>query len=60
MGTESNTARARAKLGGVRQRIEVWRRTRAKRSPMPQELGGRLAGTLVAEGAEVGVAHLPQ
>jgi hypothetical protein len=38
MGTESNTARARAKVGRVRQRIEVWRRTRAKRSPMPQEL----------------------
>jgi hypothetical protein len=56
MGTESNTARARAKLGGVRQRIEVWRRTRAKRSPMPQELW--TAATELAR--ELGVSRVAQ
>jgi hypothetical protein len=35
---ENNRERAGARLNPLRRRIERWRRTRAKRSPMPQEL----------------------
>ena len=65
MGTESDTGRARAKLGRVRQRIEVWRRTRAKRSPMPQalwtaatELARELGAYRVAQELGVGYGSL--
>jgi len=65
MGTESDTGRARAKLGRVRQRIEVWRRTRAKRSPMPPalwtaatELARELGAYRVAQELGVGYGSL--
>ena len=38
MGTEGSGAQGLARLSQLRRRIERWRGTRVKRSPMPPEL----------------------